>query len=141
MNREQAMRDISQRFAILTLDEEDFDFDFVVEQLAGIKDAIVELNAAVPQEPWLGKWLEAEHVKGGMLYVAAITNYRKQLSDGLKPPFDPQTRAGIVGRFNRWSNEARARVAAYESNTRTADVVADWMRTLAAFHADPLRND
>lgn len=139
--RDRAVAEIADRLAVLTLDEMDLDFDLVVAQLAGVKQAIDALAAEARSEPWLIEWLEAEHMKGSMLYVGSVTNYRKQLSDGVRPPFDPATRAALVGRFNAWAPTAAQRLALYEASARDAAVVGAWLQRLAAFRADPVHND
>ena len=139
MTRESDIEEIGQRLAVLTLHEDDYDFDFVVDQLAGLKQAITGMaHTTGGDESWLTEWLTAEHLKGSMLHVGAITNYRKQLADGRTFPFDPPTRAAIADRFNFWSIEAKSRLTLYETSGRTAETVKPWLAKIAAFKADPV---
>lgn len=139
MTRASNIEEIRQRLAVLTLHEDDYNFDFVVDQLAGLKEAIAGLSDTVGgDENWLIDWLTAEHLKGSMLYVGAITNYRKQLADGRTFPFDPSTRAAIADRFNSWSNGAKSRLVLYETSARTAETVKPWLAQIAAFKDDPV---
>ena len=139
MTRASDIEEIGQRLTVLTLHEDDYNFDFVVDQLAGLKQAIPALSHTVGgDENWLIGWLTAEHLKGSMLYVGAITNYRKELADGRTFPFDPLTRAAIADRFNSWSTEAKSRLTLYETSGRTAETVKPWLAKIAAFNADPV---
>ncbi|ASD20860.1 hypothetical protein B7495_01000 [Cryobacterium sp. LW097] len=141
MTRTSEVDDIKQRLAVLTLHEDDYNFDFVVDQLAGLKQEISRLSQELDgHESWLVDWLTAEHLKGSMLYVGAITNYRKERAAGRGFPFDPLTRAAIADRFNSWSNEAKSRLALYETSDRTADTVEPWVAKIRAFNADPVNN-
>jgi hypothetical protein len=138
MTRQELINEISERLAILSLGEDDLDFDFIVDQLSGLKGEIdaleIELDSA---EPRLVKWLNAEHYKGTLLYVGAKTNYQKEITDGRSFPFDPQTRAALAARFNAWSVEALSRLRIYTPSDGSADTVKTWMRELDAFRADP----
>jgi hypothetical protein len=111
MDREDSLREIADRLAVLTLSEEDLEFDFVLDQLTGLKEEIRNLAAAAGNDDaGLIAWLQDEHVRGMVLYAAAQSNLRSQRSLGLAAPYDPATRAGITSQFGSWAAAARAEV-------------------------------
>lgn len=133
------MQELHDRFATLTLSEDDLDFDFIVDQLASLKAEIDGLEMQLDgEESWLIEWLNAEHYKGALLYVGAKTNYRKEIADGRAFPFNPTTRAALCSRFNAWSATARGRLALYGQADPNVTVVKPWLAELAKFKANPV---
>jgi hypothetical protein len=111
MDREDSLREIADRLAVLTLSEEDLEFDFVLDQLTGLKEEIRNLAAAArDSDAPMVAWLQDEHVRGMVLYAAAQSNLRSQRSLGLAAPYDPATRAGITSQFGSRAAAARAEV-------------------------------
>lgn len=112
--------------------------DAVVNRLSDFKRAVVELDTS--GEPWVGDWLDAEHLKAGMLHTAAMMNWRKEATGGTGPTFNARNRQAIISRFNNWSAECRSRLDSYEQSSRTAADVARWRAELDQFRQDPVRN-
>jgi hypothetical protein len=140
--RDEALIDIASTLSVLTLDERDMDFDFVVSHLATLKGEIDAFEGVLHgSEPWLATYLSKAHVKGAILFVGAKTNYRKQLADGRKWPFTPEVRDQIMSRFNSWGPDTLERLSTYEESDRSAAIVAPWIVALDRFKADPTHND
>jgi hypothetical protein len=111
MDREDSLREIADRLAVLTLTEEDLEFDFVLDQLTGLKEEIRNLAAVAGEsDTGLIAWLQDEHVRGMVLYSAAQSNLRSQRALGLAAPYDPATRSGITSQFGSWAASARVEV-------------------------------
>ncbi|RWZ61201.1 hypothetical protein ELQ92_09250 [Labedella populi] len=111
MDREESLREIAERLAVLTLSEEDLEFDFVLDQLTGLKEEIRNLSVVAQEtDAALIAWLQDQHVRGMVLYSAAQSNLRTQRSLGLAAPYDPATRAGITSQFGAWAASARDEV-------------------------------
>jgi hypothetical protein len=140
VTREQEFEEIAERLEILTLDE-DFNFDLLVSVLREVKQDIDTFEASIgASEPWAVDWTRLEHYKGTLLYVGAISNYRKQEAAKLKYPFEPSIRAGIIDRFNSWSAEAAHRVRTYAIPGGTGEIVTPWLEPSREFKATPLSN-
>lgn len=123
----------------LSLHEVDFTVgDAFVSRIRDLKVAIDRLDTSA--EPWVAKWLSAEHYKAGVLWTAAKTNWAKEQSSGADSTFNAQTRAAIVERFNAWASELQQRLTGYEHSGRTAADVAEWCASLERFKRDPLSN-
>jgi hypothetical protein len=82
-------------------------------------------------------WLNHEHMAGGVLTTAATMNKRGEQS-GKGGAFNRQSRATLIGRYNAWAEQFVARLEAFEAGRAK---VPAYRAQLAAFHADPLRNE
>lgn len=122
----------------VSLGEDDFAGDVAVRRVASFKRVVDELDTT--DEPWVAKWLAAEHYKAGVLYAAAKINWSKEQSEGTHGPFNVRNRAAIIRRFNLWVSELQARLDAYESSSRSAADVASWLNSLEKFRADSVGN-
>lgn len=132
-------RDLRGVLSKLSLREADLGSgDAVVNRLSDFRRAIVALDTS--DEPWVGEWLDAEHLKAAMLHTAAMMNWRKEATDGTGPTFNARNRQAIISRFNDWSAECRSRLDSYEQSPRTAADVAHWRAELDLFRQDPVRN-
>lgn len=115
--------------------------DSVVNGLRLFKAALEAEHTNFQGEPWLGDWLNREHVRGSMIYVAAKINYNKNMASGIDgAPFDQGTRSEIVGRFNFWVAETIERAEQYRSSSRTANAVEAWVAETEAFKNDPVNS-
>jgi hypothetical protein len=111
MDRDDFLDEIAERMAILTLTEEDLHFDFVLAQLTGLKEELRAYSTvADASDRALLDWLEAEYVRGMVLYSAAQANLRTQRLRGASAPYDPATRSGITSQFTAWAGRVSARL-------------------------------
>lgn len=132
-------RELREVLRNLSLQEVDFAAgDADVSRLADFKQATNRLDTT--GEPWVAEWLSAEHLKAVMLHTAAITNWRKEQSEGADQTFNSRNRGVIVGRFNAWVTECQSRLDTYERSARTPFVVAEWRAGLERFRQDPVHN-
>lgn len=123
----------------LSLHEVDFAVgDAVVSRIGDVKQAISKIDANA--EPWVREWLSAEHVKAGMLWAAAKTNWSREQSNGADGTFNRGTRAVIIDRFNQWVLTIQDRLDVYERSSRSPDDVEKWRNELERFKQDPLGN-
>lgn len=131
--------DVSEILRVLSLHEVDFSVgDAFVSRLRDVKVAMDQLDTS--SEPWVAKWLAAEHLKGGMLWTAAKTNWVKEQSDGTDRTFNARARAALITRFNGWVADIRQRIHSYEMSDRSASTVAPWVAELERFREDPMHN-
>jgi hypothetical protein len=132
-------QDLRAALSGLSLHEVDFSVgDGFVSRLRDVKVAIDQLNTSA--EPWVAKWLAAEHLKAAMLWTAAKTNWGKEQSDGTDQTFSVRTRASLITRFNTWVVTVEHRLDTYEATGRSASVVAPWIAELERFRQDPVQN-
>jgi hypothetical protein len=132
-------QDLREALRSLSLHEVDFSVDDAfVSHIGDVKRAVTALDTTA--EPWVAEWASAEHVKGGMLWTAAKTNWSRQQSAGSDRTFNERARAHIIDRFNAWVAEFRRRLDDYENSDRSAVDVAEWRHNLDLFRKDPVRN-
>lgn len=123
----------------LSLHEVDFAMgDAFVSRIGDVKQTMNQIDTT--DEPWVAEWLSAEHLKAGMLWTAAKTNWSREQSSGPDRTFNARTRAAIVGRFNRWVTDLQGRLDRYERSSRTETDVAEWRAALERFRKDPVNN-
>ena len=132
-------RNLRETLSGLSLHEVDFSMgDAFVSRLRDVKVALDQLDTS--SEPWAAKWLIAEHLKAGMLWTAAKTNWAKEQSDGTDETFNAGSRASLITRFNRWVADIEQRLDCYEGSDRSPSTVAPWLAELERFRDDPIHN-
>lgn len=126
------MNDLSPvraQIATVELAEEAVDTSQPVEALAELRRVIDGLDL----DPQVHTWLTEEHFAGGVLLTAATMNKRAEVS-GKGNPFNRQSRAVLIGRFNRWARALEERTSACPDTSS----IAELRRRLAAFREDPV---
>lgn len=131
--------DLREVLRPLSLHEVDFTVgDAFVSRIGDVKQVINQIDTT--GEPWVADWLSAEHLKAGMLWTAAKTNWNREQSSGPDRTFNTRTRAAIVDRFNKWVADLQGNLDRYERSTRSAIDVAEWRAGLERFRTDPVHN-
>jgi hypothetical protein len=118
----------------LSLSEGTVDTPEVIASLADLKTAMVSASSG---DETVDRWLSQEHMAGGVLSTAATMNRRAELS-GKGDPFNRQSRATLIDRYNAWASQLVERIEAVDAGHAN---VSAYLRQLAAFHADPLQNN
>lgn len=132
-------RDLRETLNGLSLHEVDFSVgDAFVRRLRDMRVAVEQLASG--EEPWVTDWLVSEHVKAGMLWAAAKTNWAKEQSDGRGRTFSAESRASLIARFNGWVGDLNQRLDSYEVSDRSPSAVAPWIAELKRFRDDPTHN-
>ncbi|MDN5795866.1 MAG: hypothetical protein L0H79_08965 [Intrasporangium sp.] len=132
-------RSLRDALSDLSLHEIDFSVgEAFVSRLRDVRVAVDQLDT--DSEPWAAKWLIAEHLKAGMLWTAAKTNWAKEQSGGTDETFSARSRASLIARFNKWVADIEHRLDCYEASDRSPSTVAPWIAELERFREDPIRN-
>lgn len=127
------MNDVLSVVRGLTLSEATVDTPQALDSLRHLKDVT---QAVDDDGAGLAEWLSDEHYAAGVLLTAATMNKRAAVS-GIGNPFNRQSRATIISRFNAWAAQFADRIRAYQLGK--ADVPL-YLARLSRFKEDPINN-
>ena len=140
-DRSKAIGTIRDDLRELGLEESDLSNKDLSDKLGVVKGSIDSLETVLgDSEPWLIEWLQAEHIRGGILFGAVKANWNKNRNDGEdRMPFDLENRAVKIDRFNAWWAGVSHRLTSYERSTPIRHIVAPWTKDATAFNRNPVK--